>query len=112
MNRECNYCGKHVWFEEYESDACHPSPTGYHRNDLHTWLDRSDWSIGTPDRIDAYAWASRAFEPLEGDDAWSAPTGMRRALTRLFGCYPNMPRGLCDPMYITNVIAHEMAVSA
>jgi hypothetical protein len=35
-----------------------------------------------------------------------------KAIKRVYEAYPEeyMPRGICDPMYIMNVIAHELGI--
>ncbi len=52
------------------------------------------------------------------DDYWKmrlpedTPAAVRRAITRIYNAYPEncMPQGICDPMYIMNVIAFEWGV--
>jgi hypothetical protein len=72
-----------------DSDVCEQSATGYHNPDHGpTWTD--------------LAWAR---EHLDMD----TPVGIRRAVCRIFSSYrTTMPRGLCDPQYIANVIAAEV----
>jgi hypothetical protein len=40
------------------------------------------------------------------------PERVKRAIKRIYGSYPSecMPQGLCDPMYIMNVICLELGV--
>ena len=40
------------------------------------------------------------------------PEKVKNAIKRVYWAYPEkcMPQGLCDPMYIMNVIAHELGI--
>lgn len=40
------------------------------------------------------------------------PEKVKKAVMRVYGSYPAecMPQGLCDPMYIMNVIAKELGI--
>lgn len=40
------------------------------------------------------------------------PEQVKKAIMRVYDSFPEdrMPRGLCDPMYIMNVIAYELGV--
>ena len=40
------------------------------------------------------------------------PEKVKNAIKRIYGAYPKecMPQGLCDPMYIMNVICLELGV--
>lgn len=40
------------------------------------------------------------------------PEPVKRAIMRVYNAYPKdcMPQGICDPMYIMNVIAHELGI--
>ena len=40
------------------------------------------------------------------------PEKVQRAIKRVYSAYPAycMPQGVCDPMYIMNVICHELGV--
>ena len=40
------------------------------------------------------------------------PEKVKNAIKRIYSCYPKecMPQGLCDPMYIMNVICKELGV--
>jgi hypothetical protein len=40
------------------------------------------------------------------------PEKVKNAIKRIYSAYPAdcMPQGICDPMYIMNVICHELGV--
>jgi hypothetical protein len=40
------------------------------------------------------------------------PENWKRAIKRIYGAYPEecLPNGLCDPMYILNVMAFELGL--
>ena len=105
----CQFCGLHrLSFRDWD-EACDESPSGYHRTErVQTWRDRQirfGHNVVTLDE-----WAALVFV-REGEGVASfksVPIGMRRALVRLWSCYPSMPGGLADPMYVANVIASEM----
>jgi hypothetical protein len=42
----------------------------------------------------------------------STPERVRKAIQRVYGAYPPecLPQGICDPMYILNVIAFELGI--
>jgi len=42
----------------------------------------------------------------------NTPDRVKNAIKRIYAAYPAdcMPQGLCDPMYIINVICHELGV--
>jgi hypothetical protein len=119
----CTQCDKPIWHRnghteygemsgyEYRvstlmpaSGTCDSSPTGYHYPEVGTtWLSRpfDRWPS-------LMAWAAEVFTNETPD--FLAPAPVRRALTRLYSSYGSvglMPGGICDPMYIANVIAHE-----
>lgn len=103
----CAFCSKHRYtfvddLDDRPRHLCEPSPTGYHRvARIETWRDRP------LDRWDnLYDWATEVFE--RDGTVEHVPVEMRRALTRLWSSYPNMPRGTSDPMYMANVLAFEM----
>jgi hypothetical protein len=118
----CTECGAVIWHRqgwlehgeiggyEYRVSTCKPdsgvcesSPSGFHYPDnAPTWLARpfDRWAS-------LQAWAREVFE-----EGTNVPTGMRRALTRLWSCYPSMPGGICDPAYMANVVAAELAACA
>ena len=57
-------------------------------------------------------------ETKYNDEYWSArlpkdtPEPVKRAIKRVYHAYPVdcMPQGLCDPMYIMNVICYELGI--
>jgi hypothetical protein len=108
MNRNpdlCDFCGEHRHStRDHHDDVCDASPTGYHRfAGIETWRDSPF------DRWDnLYDWATGVFERDGSFD--HLPVGYRRALTRLWADYPNMPRGVSDPMYFANVLATELGI--
>ncbi len=40
------------------------------------------------------------------------PEKVQKAIKRIYEAYPEdcMPQGICDPMYIMNVICHELGI--
>jgi hypothetical protein len=47
---------------------------------------------------------------FEGNE--KVPKRVKRAIMRIYNSYPEdcMPKGICDPMYIMNVIAFELGI--
>lgn len=84
------------------SGVCEASPSGFHYPDGQ----RPTWLAQPIKRWDSLqAWAREVFIDADG---FNAPIAFRRALTRLWSCYPDMPEGVCDPTYMANVIQAEM----
>ena len=52
-------------------------------------------------------WELRTDEPIN-----NYPERVKRAIKRVYNSYPPdcMPQGLCDPMYIMNVICKELGI--
>ena len=42
----------------------------------------------------------------------STPEKVKRAIKRIYNSYPadKLPQGLCDPMYIMNILAFELGI--
>ena len=42
----------------------------------------------------------------------AVPEKVKQAIMRVYSSYPKdcMPQGICDPMYIMNVICHELGI--
>jgi len=42
----------------------------------------------------------------------AVPEKVKQAIMRVYSSYPAdcMPKGICDPMYIMNVICHELGI--
>jgi len=42
----------------------------------------------------------------------TVPDKVKSAIKRIYGAYPHecMPQGICDPMYIMNVICFELGI--
>ena len=61
---------------------------------------------GLPKYPDEY-WEKR-FEFMSNQP----PERVKQAIRRVYNCYPVecMPQGLCDPMYIMNVLAVELGI--
>lgn len=89
-----------------DSDTCPQSPTGYHYPEPPALT----WQAHPFDRWPTLrAWAAEVFQ-AETPGTFLAPPPIRRALTRIYSAYPTgyMPAGICDPMWIANVIASEV----
>lgn len=105
----CTFCNVHRHsMDDPADDVCEHSPTGYHDVPrLPHWTKTPKSSTADRSMVE---WALESFSsPVDRDDDFRrVPVGLRRALTRLFHCYPNMPKGSSDPMYFANVIGSEM----
>ena len=57
-----------------------------------------------PDRYDDEYWNKRFND--------NTPERVKNAIKRVYWAYPPecLPKGLCDPMYIMNVICHELGI--
>ena len=42
----------------------------------------------------------------------AVPEKVKQAIIKVYSAYPDscMPQGLCDPMYMMNVICHELGI--
>lgn len=71
-------------------------------------LCKGSWDTPRPEAHNAEGHLEECFTNPTTREPYDLPPGLKEALIHLFTVYPNMPGGLCDPMYFANVIARNM----